>query len=80
MTLSSGRGSSCGLVSGVVAEHGPQDVESAAGQGDDGLGVGFSFGSLAVVVDARGRIGAAGDLCGQVAGAGRSGGGVCDCR
>ncbi len=42
MTLSSRRGCSRGLVGGVVAEHGPQDVEASAGQGDDGLGVGFA--------------------------------------
>jgi hypothetical protein len=37
MTLSSRRSSGCGLVDGVVAEHGPQDVETSAGQGEDGL-------------------------------------------
>src|SRR5271156_7220739 len=66
--LSSRRGSGCGVVGGVVAEHGPLDVEASAGQGEDGLGVGFAFGSLAVVVDAGGGIGADGDLGGQVAG------------
>jgi hypothetical protein len=50
MTLSSRRSSGCGLVDGVVAEHGPQDVETSAGQGEHSLGVGFAFGSLAVVV------------------------------
>ncbi|MDT7731353.1 MAG: hypothetical protein QOK45_1606, partial [Mycobacterium sp.] len=37
MTLSSRRGCSRGLVDGVVAEHGPQDVKASASQGDDGL-------------------------------------------
>ena len=69
MKLSSRRGSGCGLVDGVVAQHGPQDVEASAGQGEDGLGVGFAFGSFAVVVGARGGVGADGDLGGQIAGA-----------
>ena len=69
MTLSSRRSSGCGLVDGVVAQHGPQDVEASAGQGEDGLGVGFAFGAFAVVVGARGRVGADGDLGRQVAGA-----------
>ena len=56
MTLSSRRGCSRGLVGGVVAEHGPQNVEASAGQGDDGLGVGLALGSLAVVVDASDRV------------------------
>jgi len=52
MTLSSRRSRGCGLVDGVVAQHGPQDVEASAGQGEDGLGVGFAFGAFAVVVGA----------------------------
>jgi hypothetical protein len=32
MTLSSRRSSGCGVVDGVVAQHGPQGVEAAAGQ------------------------------------------------
>ena len=70
MKLSSCRGVRCGgLIEGVVAQHGPQDVEASAGQRQDGLGVGFAFGSFAVVVGARGGVGADGDVCGQVAGA-----------
>ena len=72
MTLSSRRDCSCGPVGGVVAQHGPQDVEASAGQGEDGLGVGFAFGSLAVVVGPGGGVGADGDLGGQVAGSQQS--------
>jgi hypothetical protein len=32
MTLSSRRGVRCGLVDGLVAEHGPQDVEARPAQ------------------------------------------------
>jgi choline dehydrogenase-like flavoprotein len=70
MKLSSRRGVRCGgLIGPVVAQHGPQDVEASAGQGDGGLGVGFAFGAFAVVVGTRGEVGADGDLGGQVAGA-----------
>src|SRR5271165_7423956 len=70
MKLSSRRGVRCGgLIGPVVAQHGPQDVEASAGQGEDGLGVGFAFGTFAVVVGARGRVGADGDLGREVAGA-----------
>nr|CAA09800.1 Hed protein [Mycobacterium avium subsp. paratuberculosis] len=69
MTLSSRRGSGCGVVDSVVAQHGPQDVEAAAGQGEDGLGVAFSFGAFSVVVGARGGVGADADQGRQVAGA-----------
>ena len=69
MTLSSRRSSGCGLVDGVVAQHGPQDVEASSGQGEDGLGVGFAFEAFAVVVGARDRVVADGDLGRQVAGA-----------
>src|SRR5271166_5687799 len=70
MKLSSRRGVRCGgLIGRVVAQHGPQDVEASAGQGEDGLGVGFAFESFAVVVGARGGVGADGDVSGQVAGA-----------
>jgi hypothetical protein len=37
-------------VGGAVAEHGPEDVESAPGQGEHGLDVGFSFKTFSVVV------------------------------
>ena len=37
------------LVGGVVAEHGPDDVDPAAGWRDEGLFVGFAFGAFAVV-------------------------------
>lgn len=67
MTLSSRRGAVCGLVDRVIAEHGPQDVEPAMGQGDDGLGVGFAYGSFAVVEGAGGGIVADRDLGGQLA-------------
>src|SRR5579875_2164445 len=43
------RAGGAGLVGLVVAEHGPQDVDAAAGQGQDGLGVLFALGSLAVI-------------------------------
>src|ERR1700756_1329723 len=69
MTLSSRHSNGCGLVDGVVAQHGPQDVEASAGQGEDGVGMGFAFEAFSVVVGARGRVGADGDLGGQVAGA-----------
>jgi transposase len=70
MTLSSRRGVRCGgLIGPVVAQHCPQHVEASAGQCEDCLGVGFAFGSFAVVVGARGGVGADGDLGGQVAGA-----------
>src|SRR5882757_1725763 len=69
MTLSSRRGGSCGLVGGVVSEHGPQDVEASPGQCDYGLGVGFAFGPFAVVVGAGDGVGADGALGRQVAGA-----------
>jgi hypothetical protein len=77
MALSSHRCCRGGLVGGVVAEHGPQDVEASAGQGENGLGVGFAFGAFPVVVGAGGGVVADGDLCGQV---GRCGGGLCRCR
>lgn len=41
-------------VGGVVAEHGPEDVEAAPGQGEHGLDVCFSFAAFAVVVDPGG--------------------------
>ena len=69
MVLSSRRSSGCGLVDGVVAQHCPQDVESSAAQGEDGLGVMFAFGAFAVVVGAGGRVGADGGLGREVAGA-----------
>src|SRR5271155_3141669 len=70
MKLSSCRGiRGGGLIGLVVAQHRPQDVEASSGQGQDGLGVGFAFGSFAVVVGARRGVGANGDVGGQVAGA-----------
>ena len=56
MKLSSRRGVRCGgLIGRVVAQHGPQDVEASAGQRQDGLGVGFAFGSFPVVPKNRPR-------------------------
>jgi len=37
-------------VGGAVAEHDPEKVEAAPGQGEHGLGVGLAFGALSVVV------------------------------
>jgi Helix-turn-helix domain len=36
-------------VGGAVSEHGPQDVQAAPGEGDEGLLVGFAFAAFAVV-------------------------------
>lgn len=41
------------MVDGVVAEHGPQNVESATSEGEDGLFVALAFKSLALVEGAR---------------------------
>ncbi len=38
------------LVGGVVPEHGPEDVDAASGEGDEGLFMGFSFSALPVVI------------------------------
>jgi transposase, IS30 family len=38
-------------VDGVVAEHGPEDVDAASGECDEGLFMGFSFSALPVVID-----------------------------
>jgi hypothetical protein len=35
------------LIVALVAEHCPQDVDAAAGDGEDGLVVPFAFGALA---------------------------------
>jgi hypothetical protein len=47
------RESSCPGVAGLVGlaglEHGPEHVDAAAGQGDDGLVVGFALASFAGV-------------------------------
>jgi hypothetical protein len=53
----------------VVAEHGREDVEAPAGEGDDGLDVAFSFGAFPQVVGLGN--GAASDAVegGEVAGA-----------
>src|ERR1700747_1180013 len=57
MRLSSRRGVRCGgLIGGVVAQHGPQHVESAAGQGQDGLGAAVFFGAFSVVIGGGGGI------------------------
>ncbi|CAM5615784.1 hypothetical protein SAURM35S_03875 [Streptomyces aurantiogriseus] len=37
------------LVESAVVDQGPQDVDSAAGEGDHGLGMAFALGALAVV-------------------------------
>ena len=70
MKLSSRCGVRCGgLIGLVVAQHGPHDVEAAAGKCQHGLGVAFPFGAFAVVVDPRCGVGADGDLRCQVTGA-----------
>jgi hypothetical protein len=38
----------------LVAEHGPEHVDPAAGEGEDGLAVPFALGSFALVVGAGG--------------------------
>lgn len=38
------------LVNGVVAEHGPDDVDAASGECDEGLFMGLSFSALPVVI------------------------------
>ncbi|BBU24311.1 Uncharacterised protein [Mycobacterium xenopi] len=44
MKLSSRRSFRCGgLIGLVVAQHCPKDVEASTGQGEHGLGVGFSW-------------------------------------
>jgi hypothetical protein len=68
MTLSSDCSCRCGLVGGVVAEHGPQDVEAAAGQRENGLDVGLAFGAFPVVIGAGCGVVPDGDLSRQVAG------------
>ena len=37
------------LVGGVVAEHGPEDVDAASGEGDEGLFMGLAFSAFPVV-------------------------------
>jgi hypothetical protein len=37
-------------VGGAVAEHGPEEVEAAPGQGKHGLDVGFAFNAFSIVV------------------------------
>jgi hypothetical protein len=58
MRLSSRIGHVTGLVGGLVAEHGVQDVDAAPGQGEDGLVVGLALGSLPPVVGAAGGVAA----------------------
>src|SRR5262249_41837882 len=70
MTLSSRRGvRRGGLIELVVAQHCPQDVEASTGEGQDSLGVAFSFGAFAVVVGPGRGVGAGGDVGGQITGA-----------
>lgn len=40
------------LVRSPVAKHGPEDVEAASGEGEDGLFVVFAFAAFALVVGA----------------------------
>lgn len=40
------------LVGGAVAEHGPEDVEAASSEGQDGLFVVFAFAAFALVIGA----------------------------
>jgi hypothetical protein len=67
MGLSSGGGAGGGfvgdrlLVGLAVAEHGEQDVDTAAGQADQGSVVPLALSSLPVVVGAAGRIGQTGE-------------------
>src|SRR5215469_18653616 len=70
MTLSSRRGvRRGGLIELVVAQHCPQDVEASTGEGQNSLGVAFSFGAFAVVVGPGRGVGAGGDVGGQITGA-----------
>ena len=46
-----------GLVGHLVAEHGEQDVDAAAGEADEGGVVAFALGAFAVVVGAADWIG-----------------------
>lgn len=56
------------MVGGAVAQHGPEDIEPASGQGQDGLFVVFAFGAFALVVGAAlGAVPGCG-LCCQVEG------------
>jgi len=43
------------LVGGVVAQHGPEDVDAASGKSEEGLFVAFPFAALSVVVSPGGR-------------------------
>lgn len=54
--FASRRGTGCGLVGRVVAQHGPEDVEAPASQGEHGLGAGLAFGAVAVLVGTRGGV------------------------
>ena len=54
------------MVDGVIAEHGPQDVDAAAGEGEDGLLVRFTFGAFAVIEGVRLCASAGRDLGGEV--------------
>lgn len=54
------------MVNGVVSEHGPQDVDAAAGEGEDGLLVCFTFGAFAVIEGVRLCASAGRDLGGEV--------------
>lgn len=39
----------CELVAALVSDEGPQDVDAASGQGEDGLGMALTFDALAIV-------------------------------
>ena len=66
MRLSSRGADVAGLVGGLVAEHGVQDVDAAAGEGQDGLVVGLALCAFAGVVGLAGGVAADGDECGLV--------------
>lgn len=52
----------------VVTEHGPEHVQTAPREREDGLGMSFAFSSLAVVVDLGCWVVANTELGGEVAG------------
>jgi hypothetical protein len=66
MRLSNRGADVAGLVRRLVTEHGVQDVDTAAGQCQDGLVVGLALGSLASAVDLAGRVAAGCDERGTV--------------
>src|SRR6202040_2270008 len=68
--IKSSRCGRCGRLLGgelaVIAEQGPEDVDESAGEGEEGLGVDESFGAFAIVIAARGSVGAKAGQRGQV--------------